>query len=726
VTPRRRLRTTLISPTGVVGGGERMLLQMLAVTNRLEVEAVLLGDGPFRQELARLGIPSLVLPTGAGRSLRELAATVGHLSRRLRRSDTEVVLANGVKAAAVGVPASLLSGVPIVWAKNDLSYDRTLARPLGAVCQAVIAPGVHAATATGRSDAVIIPPPLPSWVPVGRRESRAFWAARDAVHEHRLTLAMLCRLVPYKAVDDAIRALLDPAAAAWDLAVVGEDDPSALGEHRRLDALARALGVRHRVHFTGAIQDAARWISGFDAVAVITRRDARGFGAEGFALAALEALYGGVPLLGGESLPEVARLARAGGLTVPVGVPAALAAALQRLDDAALRRELGARGRALLAAHPDARHCADRMASTLAAAATRPAAGTGGGPALSVVTTVLDEGAAADGLVSRLRRQLAEGDELVVVDGGSRDDTVERAATHARKDPRVAVLQAPGAGISAGRNVAVRAATHRVIASTDAGCEPADTWLDAIRGAFVGSDTDLVTGVYRVTERTAFESAMAAACYPDPREARRRTPLTRLSALLFGRAFDATMPTGRSMAFTREAWDRVGGFPEDLRTAEDVSFGRAIAASGGRCVLSTDALVTWAHRPTLGATARMYARYGAGSAHSGDARLIARDLLRAGVYAAAPLAAWRGGARLRGTLGFAGAVYLAVPAGRVLRGSHGAGRTAWILALLPVAAAVKDVAKAVGCIGAGLPRISASGPGSSSTPGETRGSACAR
>jgi GT2 family glycosyltransferase len=726
VTPGRRLLTTLVSPAGVVGGGERMLLQWLAATDRLEVDAVLLGDGPFREELARLDIPAVVLPSGAGRSIPELAATVSQLLRRQRRSDTEVVLANGVKAAAVAVPAGLLSGVPVVWSKTDLSYDRTLARPLGAACRTVIANAAHGATATGRSDAVIIPPPLPPWQPVGRRESRAFWAAKGAVHEHRLTLAMLCRLVPYKAVDDAIRALCHEAASAWDLAVVGEDDPSTRGERRRLEALASTLGVRHRVHFTGAVQDAARWVSGFDAVAVITRRDEQGFGAEGFALAAIEALHGGVPLLGGESLPAVARLARAGGLTVPVGAPAALAAALQRLEDTAFRRELAARGRALMATHPDARECAQRVVSTLAAAATRPAAGTQGGPALSVVTTVLDEGPAADALVARLRRQLAEGDELVVVDGGSKDDTVERVAAHARDDTRVMVLQAPGAGISAGRNIGVRAAAHRVIASTDAGCEPADTWLDAMRGAFIDSDTDLVTGVYRVTERSAFESAMAAACYPDPREARRSPPLTRLSAFLFGRAFDATMPTGRSMAFTREAWDRVGGFPEDLRTAEDITFGRTIAASGGRCVLSTDALVAWAHRPTLRATACMYARYGAGSARSGDARLIARDLLRAGAYAAAPLAAWRGGARLRGILGLAGAFYLAVPAGRVLRGDHGAARTGWILALLPVAAAVKDVAKAAGCVGAGLGRISASGPGPSSTHVGARGSACAR
>ena len=51
----------------------------------------------------------------------------------------EVLLANGVKAAAAVVPAARAVGVPVVWAKHDFSWDRELAPRLGRMSDAVLA-----------------------------------------------------------------------------------------------------------------------------------------------------------------------------------------------------------------------------------------------------------------------------------------------------------------------------------------------------------------------------------------------------------------------------------------------------------------------------------------------------------------------------------------------------------------------------------------------------------
>ena len=53
------------------------------------------------------------------------------------------------------------------------------------------------------------------------------------------------------------------------------------------------------------------------------------------------------------------------------------------------------------------------------------------GPTVSVVVPVRDEEAVIDDLLTHLER-VAPGCELVVVDGGSRDRTVERASRRAR------------------------------------------------------------------------------------------------------------------------------------------------------------------------------------------------------------------------------------------------------------------------------------------------------
>src|SRR5688572_13587948 len=70
--------------------------------------------------------------------------------------------------------------------------------------------------------------------------------------------------------------------------------------------------------------------------------------------------------------------------------------------------------------------------------------------------------------------------ELVVVDGGSTDDTVARLRAHAELDRRVRVVEAPGANIAQGRNRAIAAATSDVILVTDAGVVLPSDWIQRL------------------------------------------------------------------------------------------------------------------------------------------------------------------------------------------------------------------------------------------------------
>lgn len=337
----------------------------------------------------------------------------------------------------------------------------------------------------------------------------------------------------------------------------------------------------------------------------------------------------------------------------------------------------------------------ERLVGDLAAAACRAGAGLAGGPPLSVVVTVLNEGPAVDRLLQRLDAQLGPEDEVLVVDGGSSDDTLERLESWSRRNPRIRVLRAPGANISAGRNTGIAAASHPVVACTDAGCDPADGWLEALRAPFAEAcPPSLVTGLYRVGGDRPIDQAMAAANYPEPHEARHPGPLVRAYGRLLGRTFDPTLCTGRSMAVTVEAWRAVGGFPEALAIGEDVAFGRSVARTGRRCALVVDAEVEWSPRPSLAASARMYYAYGRGDGESGERLLVARNLARAFAYLSC-VPVWRWGGRPGRVATAAGAgVYLSLPAARSLRRD----RPLSVLALVPLALAVKDLAKAIGCL----------------------------
>ena len=687
----RPLSVLVVGSFGVLGGAERWLLRLLDSTGRLEARTTLLGEGPLEAAFRERGIATEVAPTGS--TPAALARRAVRLVPNLRRRPPDVVLANGVKAAAVAVPAGRVAGIPVVWAKHDHSFDARLAPVLGRLADRVVAVSAEVGAPTGRADVVVVPPPRPER-PEPPSRARRFWERRGLPSGSGPIVAMVSRLLPYKGVDDAIAALAREQAGEWRLAVIGSDDYSAPGETQRLRSIAETAGVADRVWFAGPVEDAGRWLAAFDAVAVLSRQDQRGFGREGFPTTALEALAAGVPVVA-TGPPALDRLVDGAGEGVPASSPEAVAGALGRLAHPETRARIGRQGQRTLDAHPDAAECADRLAAALAEAARRPGAGLAVGPPVSVVTTVLDERSAADDLLGSLTRQLGEQDEIIVVDGGSTDGTPEAVREWSGRDGRVRLIEVPGANIPAGRNAGIGAAEHDVVALTDAGCRPVPGWLAAIRAAFgERAPADLVTGVYRVEASTPFEHALAAADYPVPEEARRPGPLVQAYGRLLGRTFDPSMPTGRSVAFTREAWRAAGGFPEHLATAEDVTFGRAVVSAGRRAVLAADAEVSWWQRRTLRETARMYQRYGFGDGLSGDRLLVSRNLARLGAYGGGTALWLRGGPRTRGAIAIAAAAYLSLPVARALRRA----RPALVTALVPAALAVKDVSKAIGCL----------------------------
>jgi glycosyltransferase involved in cell wall biosynthesis len=128
---------------------------------------------------------------------------------------------------------------------------------------------------------------------------------------------------------------------------------------------------------------------------------------------------------------------------------------------------------------------------------------------VTLVSTVKDCAGSADAFLASLGAQTRAPDEVVIVDGGSADGTAE---AYARGDG-ISMLVEPGANISRGRNIAIAAATHDVIAVTDADCALDPRWLETIV-APIEAGADVAMGWYEPVLETAFEHWMAAVNLP--------------------------------------------------------------------------------------------------------------------------------------------------------------------------------------------------------------------
>jgi glycosyltransferase involved in cell wall biosynthesis len=229
---------------------------------------------------------------------------------------------------------------------------------------------------------------------------------------------------------------------------------------------------------------------------------------------------------------------------------------------------------------------------------------------ISLITTVLNEGGSLSLLLDSITAQTRCPDEVVVCDGGSTDGTLSILEACSQSLPLV-VIQRPGANISEGRNAAIRAASHEIIAVVDAGVRLEPDWLQKIIAPLEADPAvQVVAGFFRSDPQSPFEVALGATTLPDLRDINPST----------------FMPSSRSVAFRRRAWQATGGYPEWLDYCEDLVFDFRLAKTIGPFAFAPEAVVHFRPRRSLGTFYRQYQNYARGD---GKASLfLRRHLIR--------------------------------------------------------------------------------------------------
>ena len=304
---------------------------------------------------------------------------------------------------------------------------------------------------------------------------------------------------------------------------------------------------------------------------------------------------------------------------------------------------------------------------------------------VSLVCTVRDEAANIEALLASMLAQTRLPDEIVVNDCLSRDATPALVRAYAAREPRIRLVTG-GHNIASGRNNAVQAAHGPIIACTDAGLTLDPGWLAALVAPLEAGSADLVGGFFQPAPQSLFELTLGAVNYRD---------LAEIEPTSF-------MPFGNAMAFRKELWAQVGGFPTWLSHCEDLVFDQEAERQGFRRVFAPEAMVNFRPRSSFRAFARQYYLYARGDGMAGlwAQRHAARYLAYGGGVALVAGAVRWPWLRLPVAVGFAvgAAGYTKGPYHRLWQRLQGQplGARVYALALVPLLRLVGDMAKMVG------------------------------
>ena len=224
---------------------------------------------------------------------------------------------------------------------------------------------------------------------------------------------------------------------------------------------------------------------------------------------------------------------------------------------------------------------------------------------ISVAVPVRNEASSIRILLNELLGQTLKPAEIILTDGGSQDDTPRIIEESIGSGAPVKLFREKGALPGRARNISVQHCHYDWIAFVDAGNKPSPDWLANLARKVIDDPTvDVVYGSYEPVADSFFKEC-AAIAYVPPAASSAEGPVRPRSIV--------------SALMRRKVWEEVGGFPEHLRSAEDLLFMNKVEEAGFRTVRAPQALVYWTIQPGPWSTFRRFSAY-------------ARNNIRAGLW----------------------------------------------------------------------------------------------
>lgn len=197
--------------------------------------------------------------------------------------------------------------------------------------------------------------------------------------------------------------------------------------------------------------------------------------------------------------------------------------------------------------------------------------------------------------------------EILVVDGGSDDRTVEIVESLALEDPRLKLFNNPAKLSSSGRNIGVKNATGNII-----------TFID---GHTYISNNQLLRNIVELMEKENL-SILSRPQFMDPpynsffqkavSSARKSTIGHGLDSTIYNPEDKRVNPTSSGATYRREVFDKIGLYDEKFDACEDVEFNYRAFKKEYESFTSMKLAVFYYPRASVTDLFRQMKRYGAG------------------------------------------------------------------------------------------------------------------
>lgn len=226
---------------------------------------------------------------------------------------------------------------------------------------------------------------------------------------------------------------------------------------------------------------------------------------------------------------------------------------------------------------------------------------------ISFISTVFNESKTIEDFLISLSKQTKKPDEIIITDALSTDDTVEYITKYFKefkKQGIICKLISKRGNRAAGRNEAIRQSSGDIIVASDAGCSLDKDWIKHITDPFQNKKITVVSGYYYPITHSFFEKCLA--------------PYT--SVMEDKIDPDNFLPSSRSIALRKSAFEKVHGYPEYVDTCEDLLFAKNLKEAGCVFMFKKDAFVFWPQRKNIWQAAKQFFSYAKGDGQAGYIR----------------------------------------------------------------------------------------------------------